>query len=282
MRKKVLVKGPGLSLSGYGEQTRFILRSLRTKEDFFDIYFVNIPWGKTGWLTSQTEETSWINMLMMKTHHYIQQKQPFDISVQVTIPNEFEKIAPVNIGYTAGIETTKVAPHWIDKARLMDKIIVASNHSKEVYNNTEYKLKNEETGQVIDFKNTTPIEVVHFPVKKLNSKELNLDLQTDFNFLSVAQWGPRKNVEATITAFLKEFKDDPDIGLVLKINVAKNCVMDKISCEKRVEAVKKKFADSKCKIYLLHGNMSDEEMQGLYTHPKIKAVVSTKIGRAHV
>ena len=33
----------------------------------------------------------------------------FDISVQVTIPNEWKNIAPLNIGYTAGIETTKVA-----------------------------------------------------------------------------------------------------------------------------------------------------------------------------
>jgi glycosyltransferase involved in cell wall biosynthesis len=278
MRKKVLVKGPALSMSGYGEQTRFALRSLKTREDLFDIFLVNIPWGKTGWLTSETEETAWINMLMMKTHHYIQQKQNFDISIQVTIPNEFEKMAPVNIGYTAGIETTKVSPQWIDKARLMDKIIVVSNHSKDVFNNTEYKLKNEQTGQIIDFRNTTPIDVVHFPVKKTETKQIDLDLKTDFNFLSVAQWGPRKNVESTIVGFLKEFKNESDVGLVLKVNVAKNCTMDKIACEKRLEVLKKKYSDSKCKIYLIHGNMTDAEMQGLYTHPKIKALVSTTHG----
>lgn len=278
MRKKVLVKGPALSMSGYGEQTRFALRSLRSREDLFDIFFINIPWGKTGWTIEQSEETEWIAQLMAKTHGYIQQKGPFDISIQVTIPNEFEKIALVNIGYTAGIETTKVSPQWIDKARLMDKIIVVSNHSKDVFNNTEYKAKNEQTAQVFDFKNTTPIEVVHFPVKKLQTKEIKLDLQTDFNFLSVAQWGPRKNVEATITAFLKEFKNDSDVGLVLKLNVAKNCIIDKIACEKRIEAVKKQVPGAKCKIYLLHGNMSEEEMQGLYTHPKIKAIISTTHG----
>ena len=278
MRKKVLVKGPALSMSGYGEQTRFALRSLKTREDLFDIFLVNIPWGKTGWTIEQSEETEWIAALMAKTHSYIQQKGAFDISIQVTIPNEFEKIAPVNIGYTAGIETTKVSPHWIDKARLMDKIIVVSNHSKQVFDTTEYKLQHPQTGQVVDFKNTTPIDVVHFPVKKLQQKEVNLDLQTDFNFLSVAQWGPRKNVESTIVGFLKEFKNDADVGLILKLNIAKNCLMDRIACEKRVEAVKKKVSDAKCKIYLLHGNMSDEEMQSLYTHPKIKALVSTTHG----
>ena len=87
------------------------------------------------------------------------------------------------------------------------------------------------------------------------------------------------NFDLTLNkSFLKEFKNDADVGLVLKLNVAKNCVMDKVACEKRVEAVKKKVADAKCKIYLLHGNMSEEEMAGLYTHPKIKALVSTTHG----
>ena len=200
------------------------------------------------------------------------------MSVQVTIPNEFEKIAPINIGYTAGIETTKVSPQWIDKARLMDKIIVVSQHSKNVYNNTEYKLKNEQTGQIIDFKNTTPIDVVGFPVKNVESRELKLDLKTSFNFLSVAQWGPRKNVEATILSFLKEFKKDPDVGLVLKLNFAKNCLADRLMCEKKIESIKKTVPDAMCKLYLLHGNMSDEEMNGLYKHPKIKAIISTTHG----
>lgn len=278
MRKKVLVKGPALSLSGYGEQTRFALRCLREHEDKFDIFLVNIPWGKTGWTIEQSEETEWIAQLMAKTHGYIQQKGPFDLSIQVTIPNEFEKIAPVNIGYTAGIETTKVSPQWIDKAKLMDKIIVVSNHSKTVFDSTEYKLQHPQTGQVIDFKNTTPIEVVHFPVKKVQPKQLELNLETDFNFVSVAQWGPRKNAEATIACFYEEFKNDANVGLIMKVNLAKNCMMDRIICERRLESIKKNYSDAKCKVYLLHGNMTEEEMAGLYSHSKIKAIVSTTHG----
>ena len=278
MMKKILVKGPALSLSGYGEQTRFALRVLREQKEIFDIYLMNIPWGRTGWVTEDTEEVGWIHMLMAKTHSFIQQKGQFDISLQVTIPNEFEKIAPVNIGYTAGIETTKVAPQWIDKARLMDKIIVASNHSKDTFNNTEYKLKNEQTGEIIDFRNTTPIEVVHFPVKNVEPQEINVDFKTDFNFLSVAQWGPRKNIETTIKCFLEEFKDDENVGLVLKANIAKNSLGDKLSCEKRINAIKNNYKDAKCKIYFLHGNMTDAEMASLYRHPKIKALISTTHG----
>lgn len=277
MRKKVLVKAPALSMSGYGEQSRFILRTLRSREDLFDIFLVNIPWGRTGWTIEESEETEWISQLMAKTHQYIQSKGPFDLSIQVTIPNEFEKIAPVNIGYTAGIETTKVSPQWIEKAALMDKIVVVSNHSRDVYNLTEYKAKTQQ-GQIVDFKNHTPIEVVHFPVKKIEPKDLDLNLSTDFNFLSVVQWGPRKNAEATLVCFLEEFKDDENVGLVMKVNVAKNSIADRIACEKRLEAIKKAHKDSKCKVYLLHGNMTDAEMAGLYRHPKIKALVSTTHG----
>ena len=167
MKKTILVKGPALSMSGYGEQARFALRTLREHEDKFEIFLQNIPWGKTGHIVENTEEFRWFNFLMMKNQQYVQQGGKFDISLQVTIPNEFEKIANINIGYTAGIETTKVSPQWIDKARIMDKIIVVSNHSKQVFDTTEYKLQNKDTGQIIDFKNTTPIEVVHFPVKKV-------------------------------------------------------------------------------------------------------------------
>ena len=43
MKKKVLLKGPLLTRSGYGEQARFALRSLRqydwdTKNPVFDIF----------------------------------------------------------------------------------------------------------------------------------------------------------------------------------------------------------------------------------------------------
>ena len=58
------------------------------------------------------------------------------MSAQVTIPNEWEKLAPINIGVTAGIETTKVSPQWVEKSKLMDKIITISEHSKQVYENT--------------------------------------------------------------------------------------------------------------------------------------------------
>ena len=55
MKKKILIRGPVLSQSGYGEQARFALRALRSREDLFDIFIVPIPWGKTGWIWDKSE-----------------------------------------------------------------------------------------------------------------------------------------------------------------------------------------------------------------------------------
>ena len=77
---------------------------------------------------------------------------------------------------------------------------------------------------------------------------------------------------------MKEFSNDVDVGLVLKLNVAKNCIADRLACEKRINSIIKNNPKAKCKVYLLHGNMTDAEMRSLYTHPKIKAFVSTTHG----
>ena len=112
MRKKILLKAPVLTRSGYGEQSRFALRALRSREDIYDIYIHPLQWGQTSWITLQDEERKWIDETIEKTIAFTQNKGTFDVSLQVTIPNEWQRIAPVNIGYTAGIETTTVAPLW--------------------------------------------------------------------------------------------------------------------------------------------------------------------------
>ena len=273
MRKKIIVRAPVLSRSGYGEQARFALRSLRKHEDRFDIYLINTNWGHTGWTSSDNEEREYIDSL-------IQNKGEFDISLQVTIPNEWEKMASVDIGYTAGIETTKIAPKWVEKGMNMDKIIVTSNHSKDTMINTSYPIHNKQTDQYVGTASIkTPIEVVGYPVKSNKKKNVNLDLETDFNFLVVSQWGPRKNINNTIQWFVEKFKDNENVGLVIKGFSKNNCTMDKL----RSEAILKSLIDpqAKCKIYLLHGEMTDEEMSGLYSHEKINALISLSHGEGY-
>ena len=278
MKKKILLKGPLLTRSGYGEQARFALRSLRSKPDIFEIFIQPIQWGMTSWLIEDTEERRWIDNVIEKTIGYIQQGGQFDISLQVTIPNEWENLASVNIGYTAGIETTKVAHQWLQKANEIDKVIVVSSHSKKVFENSEYMGINEQTQEELKLTLQTPIDFANYPVKLFdNLEELELNIETDINFLVIAQQTPRKNLPNTIRWIVEEFGDE-EVGLVIKTNKAKNCLMDREMVMAELSGFVRSLPHTKCKVYLLHGDMTDEEMHSLYRHPKISAFVALPHG----
>jgi hypothetical protein len=272
--KKIVISGPVLSRSGYGEMARFALRSLKDRSDV-DLYVLPTSWGNTGWLHESNDERKYIDSLVAKTQVLLQQtnNQPnFDVAVQVSIPNEWKKMAAINIGYTAGIETNLISPAWLQSSQQMDKIIVISEHAKAGFVNTVF---GNPQGQ--QFKVTTPVEVVHLPYRNNDKKPLDLVLKHDFNFLAVCQWGPRKNLEQAITGFLEEFRNE-EVGLVLKVNTVNDSIIDRNMTEKRLATLLSNYPDRKCSITLLHGHLSEGDMESLYTHPKIKAIVSTTHG----
>jgi glycosyltransferase involved in cell wall biosynthesis len=280
MKKKVLLVGPLLTRSGYGEQARFALRSLRSREDLFEIFIRPITWGQTSWITDDNEERRWIDQTIEKTIGYVHQGGQFDISIQTTIPNEFQNLATKNIGYTAGIETTLPAPLWVSQCNSMDGVIVVSNHSKNILEAARFEGVDEATGEKVSLESTARFDAVNYPVKTFeNLPDLNLQLETSFNFLTVAQFGPRKDLESTIKWFLQEFAND-DVGLVVKTNVAKNSTMDRNLCFQNIKEMINQAAleNKKCKIYLLHGNLSDEEMHALYVQENIHALVAIPHG----
>jgi glycosyltransferase involved in cell wall biosynthesis len=282
MLKKVLIKGPVLSRSGYGEQARFALRALQTRPDLFDVYIVNTPWGRTGQISSVDEEANLIHEIILKTQVYVQRRGQFDISLQVTVPNEFEKIAPVNIGYTAGIETTKVAPQWIAKSNeAVDRIIVVSDHSKKVFEQTKYDVKDQAGNEHKGWGLQVPVETVNYPVRMFEPEEVNIEFRTSKNFLAVSQWGPRKNLGNTIKWFVETFADDEDVGLVVKTNTASDSVLDREFTQKRLEALLKSSGPRKCSVYLIHGEMSPGNLAWLYEHPTMKAMINIGHGEGY-
>tara|TARA_Y100001938_G_C8095458_1_gene437863 strand:+ start:3472 stop:4719 length:1248 start_codon:yes stop_codon:yes gene_type:complete len=277
MRKKIIVTGPALSQSGYGEHTRFLLRALKSREDVFDIYLHNVNWGKTNWLFHDDDERRWFDFILQKTVFHTQKGGKFDISAQVTIPNEWKPLAPINIGVTAGIETTKVSPQWIEKSWLVNKIITISEHSKQVYESTSYQASNNQTGEQFIASCKAPIDIVHYPVKQPELLDLDIDFEYDFNFLTVAQWGPRKNLDNTVKWFLDEFKNK-EVGLIIKTSVAKNCLLDRRMTFNNLRRLIDNDENRKCKVYLLHGYMSDQEINSLYNHSKVKCLLSATHG----
>jgi len=278
---KVFLKGPYLTQSGYGHHTRTVYRALKTRSDVFDIYIQPIPWGRTSWMWADDEERREMDKCLTKTIEYLNSGGKFDLSIQVTIPNEWEKIAPINIGVTAGMETDKISPKWIEKSMAVDKIITISEHSKSGFLNTVYEAVEEKTGQKVDFRCKTPVEHVSYPVLQSEPEKLGLNLTTKFNFLTVAQISARKNVDQLFQAFIETFKDNPDVGLIVKANSAKNSLIDRRITTRNFKIMLNKYGPRKCKIYLLHGHLTDAEMAGLYTDKSVKALVSTTHGEGY-
>ena len=276
---RVLVRGPALTRTGYGEHCRFVLRALRELASA-DIYLLPVKWGESNWVWENDEERRWLDEIIKKTAIYHQQQNnpQYDMSIQVTIPNEWQQMAPINIGITAGIETTKVAPVWLEKCNMMSKVITISNHSKQSFINTVYEGIDKNTGQKAQLRCNKDIDIVHYPVKTYDPVPMDLNLTTKFNFLTVAQWGPRKNMHATIAWFIEEFFDNPDVGLVVKTFIKGGSRIDKHHITKELKSLVKKYDKMQCKLYLLHGDLTDQEMHSLYNNDKIHCLVSLTHG----
>ena len=260
--KSVLLKGPILSRSGYGEHTRCVYRALQSRPDLYDVYIEPTNWGRTAWSYAATKENQEIIHCITKRANY---SGIFNVSLQVLIPNEWLNLAEKNIGVTAGIETDLASAQWVDFCRQVDHVIVVSEHSKNVFVNSVYKDHVEiANGQFIDLAvDESHIDVIGYPVKQIEEEEINLELETDFNFLAVAQAGPRKCLDATVRWFAEEFKDE-NVGLVLKSNIVNNSIPDRTNLTNLVRNWVSSIQDRKCKVYLLHGNLNDNQIHHLY------------------
>jgi len=276
---RILVEGPALTRSGYGEHTRLVLAALRQKEEIFNIFVNPLNWGATGWLLESDEELTWIHEKVNRFQQLNDETRKFDIHIHVGIASEFTRKAPYCVHVTAGIESTRVSAAWIKKTHEMDKIITPSNFGKWVFENTFYEGVHSETNEPVRLACGAPVETVSYPVKEFpgDTQQLDLDLEHDFNFLVVAQWGIRKNLDNTIRWFMDEFKNE-EVGLVLKTSIAKNSTPDRENCKEKLKFILNQYKGSKASVYLLHGEMSDNEINSLYNHPKIKSIISTTHG----
>lgn len=105
-------------------------------------------------------------------------------------------------------------------------------------------------------------------------------VKEDFAFLFVGHWLPgilgedRKNVGMMIKTFAMAFKNEKKKpALVLKISSANFSVRDR---EQMWKSIKEALGNDygKIPVYLLHGDLTSEEMNGLYEHPKVKAMLN--------
>jgi len=291
----IVVSCPLDTFSGYGSRARDIVRSLVDSEKY-EVKVLSQRWGNTpyGFLKKDNPEDKKLLDCIIPAPLT---RQP-DVWIQITVPNEFQKIGKFSIGITAGIETDVCTPEFIEGCNRMDLVLASSNHTKSVFQKTQYDKKDKDGKLQGTVKLETPVEVLfegvdvnkyfHVPPGKLAKTDLvtSLDgIKEQFSFLFVGHWlqgaigEDRKNVGLLIQTFLETFSNkSKQPALVLKTMKGPACLMDRDEILSKINAIRKGIKGKLPNIYLLHGEVDDSDMNDLYNHPKIKAMISLTKG----
>ncbi len=289
-----LVTAPVATRSGYGAHSRDIVRAL-VKLDKYDIKIYNVRWGNCSMnaLNEDDPNDKLIIDRMLKQPQL--DKQP-ELHIHIVIPNEFQQFGKYNIGITAGLEKTACPPEWIQGMNKMDMNIVPSHFVKDVMNSVSFNVNNKETNQPAgQIKVEKPLEVLFEGVdtnifKKTDkfSKDFVDEMKSvkeSFNFLYVGHWlqgglgNDRKDTGMLVKVFLETFKNmKTKPGLIMKTSGATFSVLDREDMLNRIKVIKDTIKGDLPNIYLLHGDFTDEEMNELYNHPKVKAHVNITHG----
>lgn len=287
MKKLCVVSCPIATRSGYGSRSRDFVRSLiQIKGEEWDIRILPQRWGNTP----QTALTEVDSDLTSRFVTKIETKP--DVWIQITIPSEFQAIGNFNIGVSAVIETTQSSPAFIEGCNRMDLNLVSSKHSATTLTVMYDKMDDKTKQKVGELKLTKPVEVLFegfheniYDNKKpvhTSVNEVISNIKEDFAFLFVGHWlqgnmgQDRKNVSGLINTFFHTFKNkSKKPALILKTSVVAPGIMNVHDLKQRIEMIKN-TVDSKNlpNVYILDGDLSDEEMNSLYNHPKVKAHVS--------
>lgn len=279
--------------SGYGARSRDLVKAI-IETDKYDVKIIPQRWGNTPWgFTKNNPEWEFLIKYFYKQPQL--HEQP-DIWMQITIPNEFQPVGKFNIGATAGIETTHVRGEWVEGINRMNLTLVSSNHSKQSFLNSVYQKQN--NGQIIgEIKVEKPIEVlfegVDLNIYKLIETHTKNDLFNSINsipesfaYLYVGHWlqgdvgEDRKNTGLLIKAFYETFKNKSSKpALILKTSGAGCSYGDREEILKKISKIKETVGSKNLpNIYLLHGEFTDNEMNEIYNHPKVKAMVNLTKG----
>lgn len=270
--KRVLVRGPLLSQSGYGNHARQIFRWILKKHPETEIRVQILPWGTTSWYVNESAEDGLIGEIMRRTGSV---DQRFDVSYQIQLPNEWDpNLANFNVGVSAVVESDRCNPTWIDACNAMNLIVVPSKFCESTLRNTAPV--------------RTQIEVIpesFIPEILSSSDSINIDFENDFNFLLLGTLtgnnplNDRKNMFFAIKWICEEFANDPSVGIVVKTNVGRGTKLDWQNVESMIHRVVSEVRKGPFpRVHLIHGIMPNSEVAALYKHPKIRALVAPTRG----
>ena len=300
IKKQVLIVGSFASRSGYGNHSRDIAHSFLDTGDY-DVMLLPTQWGSTpndALHPSNKKDLRLIERLIQPE----QITERPDIFVQISIPNEFQPNGKFNIGITAGIETTQCRAEWIEGCNRMDCVITTSEHSKKVFELTKYEKRDSNTNSVVGaLELQVPCHVLFEGVDLDVYRELNSDekkkyvdlneeldkLHEPFAFLFCGHWlqgglgHDRKDVSGLVKTFLETFKDrDPKNrpALILKTSGAGFTEVELYDIQHKINQIQSTVGPGRGGVYptikILYGDLTDEEVNALYNHKKVKSMIS--------
>jgi len=275
--------------SGYGARSRDIVKAI-IELDKYDVKILPQRWGATprGFIK---DNPKW---LFLNSHLLNSPQLPAqpEIWMQITVPNEFQPIGKYNIGCTAGIETTIAPAEWIEGCSRMNLILGSSEHTIKVLRDSKFEKRDQQTNQTvghIEWKGDSEVIFEGADIETYKPTKSNFDLSSikeEFAYLFVGHWmqgamgEDRKNVGLLVKAFYETFKNkSKKPALILKTSQVGSSYMDRDELLKRVKAIKDTCKSNNLpNVYLLHGEFTNEEMNEIYNHPKVKAMVNLTKG----
>jgi len=279
--------------SGYGARSRDLIKAI-IETDKYNVRLLTQRWGNTPFgFCNDNPEWKYLYDLLLPNNQI--PKQP-EIWMQITVPNEFQQVGKYNIGCTAGIESTICPVEWIEGINRMDLTFTSSEHSKKVFVESKFEVRNKETNDLekkVELQK--PIEVLfegaNTDIYKVIDTPCSLDIKIKekFAYLFVGHWmagdlgEDRKNVGLLVKAFYETFKNKTNKpALILKTSQVGSSYMDREEILKKIKQIKKTVNSNNLpNIYLLHGDFTDEEMNEIYNHSRVKAMISLTKGEGY-
>ena len=298
MKPFIVIQGPVQSRSGYGDHTRDIAYSI-INSGKYEVKLISLPWGATPLNALELDNAKHKAIYDCIARENIT-RQP-DIFIQISVPNEFQPHGKYNIGITAGIETDTVSAEFLEGCNRMNLIVTTSEHSANGFRNTTYEKRDKNTNQPIGtLRLEKPIKVLFegldLDVYTKNTPDFETvltelkSIKEPFAFLFVGHWlrgdigADRKDVGMLIKTFCEAFKNKAHHNrpaLILKTSHAGFSVMDREEIMRKIQNIITPYGYQAPNIYLIHGDLSESEMNALYNHPKIKAMISFTHGEGY-
>ena len=276
--------------SGYGARSRDIVKAI-IELDKYDVKILGQRWGATPFgFIQDNPEWGFLSKHILTNPQLPAQPE---IWMQITVPNEFQPIGQFNSGCTAGIETTIAPADWIEGCNRMNLILGSSEHTLKVLKESKFEKRDQKTNQVVEYiewkgdNGKVIFEGADVNIYKQVKSTFDLsNIKEDFAYLFVGHWmqgnlgEDRKNVGMLVKAFYETFKNkSKKPALILKTTQVGASYMDRDELIKKIKAIRNTVKSNNLpNIYLLHGEFSNEEMNQIYNHSKVKAMVNLTKG----